>query len=204
MAMSDLFGLSLDAMVGKETPKPEAAAAPNTVTPQKLTGIILMAVGLISTPLFIAFVHEWVLWLLMLLPLLAISMVLMLATENVMYKCALIMLWPINFILQWGAYILPIVTNVLLWQIIMPIVVLLLTKWCYRSKRRASLTKMQVMLMWAGYYMLSLGSMWLILLRANSRMLVLVYTVAEPAVLLLAAYCSIKTVQSIWQKEKGR
>ena len=200
IAMSELFGLTLDEMVGKETPRLSFVPQTNALAPQKLIGIILMAVCLLATPLFIAFVGEWGLWLLILLPLLAMSAVLMLSNQNTMYKCVLSLMWPAGFISTWSVYFLPVSVNVMLCRLITSVAVLLLTKRCFRSDKHGNMKKSLILLCWAGYLLFSAVVTQLVLTIISGDLLIWMYLTIEPVMLLMAAFCSIKTVQNVWNK----
>lgn len=90
--MSEIFGVTLDQLVGKETPTPPPAPAPEviireTTPPHRTIGIILLCFGLLVT-LLLSILGGFLMGVMLGLPFTIAGCVCIASTEGILFKCA--------------------------------------------------------------------------------------------------------------------
>ena len=91
LAMSDVFGITLDQLVGREAPRPPASSGPEIVVqqtpPYRTLGIIFLCFGLTAT-LLLSILGGFVLGVMVGLPFVLLGAVLVVSTEGIFFKSA--------------------------------------------------------------------------------------------------------------------
>ena len=91
MKMSEVFGVTLDQLVGKEAPTPPPAPAPEVIIreatpPHRTIGIILLCFGLLVT-LLLSILGGFVVGVLLGLPFTIVGCICIASTEGILFKC---------------------------------------------------------------------------------------------------------------------
>ena len=195
VAMSELFGVTLDEMAGKVTTATEQSTP---LSQMRVFGIVLMAVCLINVPLFAAFIPERIIWFLVLPPMFVLALVWMFAKENLLYKSVMILLWPLDVILVWGFVFMYAGATAYLSRPIMIGIVFAAVKLFDKNKvDKVSVAKTVVI--WLLYGALCVINyhvfMWLAVGSGFDMMFISMFFLGEPIMLALAAYGCKKTIK---------
>lgn len=152
LKMSDLFGITLDKLVGKEAPIPQAPTSPEIPAPppmptHRILGIILLCFGLL-TFLILTLLGSFLLGYLIGLPLAAIGVICLTSRNHILFKCCwslFALLFPVVSIFGYNFIRFDISSSITIAFLVILGALLLWTVIGIRNKRLSTGTKRVVL-----------------------------------------------------------
>ena len=202
VAMSELFGVSLDELAGKNDTGNKKKEPNIALVVQKIAGVLLLCASFLCAPVVAIFREFWLVAL-SVFPMAAASFVLIFSARNTLYKTLAVLMWPISFIFTWGGTILAVSTHATTARIGCAVVFLLLAL-LYKGKLKNLIPVGVLALMW-GVYAVTVSAVtyaFCYCFTTREVYMVLTYLAIEPVLLLMLSVLSIQTIYHIKRKRQ--